>query len=112
MKKGTAMRDKNSGLVLTIPVKTMDSLEAMKLLRAGHPIDVAAGYYSQSGILEKDFYMMDNIDKLHALAAYREQMAIHKSDYESQVAAANEELARRKAEQVTKQNQDNGTEQK
>jgi len=83
VKLGKVTPDRNSGLKLVIPVKTRTPLEALQMLRAGQPIDVAAGYYSESGILEKDFYMMDNIDKLHALAAYREQMAISKTDIET-----------------------------
>lgn len=88
MRKGIASPDYNDGKVLTIPVKTRTPLEALKMLNAGNAIDQMAGYYSKSGVLEKDFYMMDNIDKLHALAGYRELMVHHKADFESQLQAA------------------------
>jgi len=99
VKFGTTTPDRNSGLKLVIPVKTRTPLEALQMLRAGQPIDVAAGYYSESGILEKDFYMMDDIDKLHALAAYREQMAIAKTDMETLQRAAQLEDEDRKLKQ-------------
>lgn len=82
MKSKTGKPDFNRGKKLVIPAKTRSPLEAVKMLRAGQPIDQMAGYYAGSGILEKDFYMMDDIDKLHALAGYRELMAIHKKDIE------------------------------
>jgi len=107
VKLGKTTTDRNNGLKLVIPVKTRTPLEALQMLRAGQPIDVAAGYYADSGILEKDFYMMDNIDKLHALAGYRERMATAKTDYETLQRAAQLE-----EEDVIKQKLNNETEQK
>lgn len=104
MKSRTGNPDKNSGMKLVIPVKTRSPMEAMKMLRAGQPIDQAAGYYSRSGVLEKDFYMMDNIDKLHALAGYRELVLKHQSDVER---LTNEARALAAANQVTNKTDNN-----
>lgn len=72
MKKSVVTPEYNSGKKLTIPVKTRTPLEALKMLRAGQPVDVAAGYFDKKGELTPDFYMMDKVDKLHHLAYLRQ----------------------------------------
>jgi len=102
MRKGTATPEVNNSPKLAMVVKTRSPLEAFNMLRMGHPIDQAAGYYSEQGILEDDFFMMDQVGKLHALAKYRELTMQHKSDIdelEKQVAAEQE---------LTNKTQDNG----
>lgn len=103
MRSKTANPDKNRGMKLVIPVKTRSPIEAMQMLRAGQPIDQAAGYYSRSGVLEKDFYMMDNIDKLHALAGYRELVLKHQSDVERLTNEAKEQISAAKAARAAKE---------
>lgn len=57
---------------LAIVVKTRSPLESFQMLRQGQPIDVALGYYVENGMLEKDLYLMDHVEKLHALAKFKE----------------------------------------
>jgi len=125
LRKGVATPERNHSPKLTMVMSTRTPLQAFQMLRMGHPIDQIAGYYDQLGILEPDFYMMDKIQKLHALAAYRQQAADAKSDldkYEAQAAAAKHEVEAKAAEEkrqaeileaaqklVTKQKVDNGT---
>lgn len=102
MRKGIATPEINNGPKLTMVVQTRSPLEAFNMLRMGHPIDLAAGYYHQQGIQEEDFFMQDQIGKLHALARYKEMVIQHKTDVEDLQRQA-------KAEQeVTKQQTDNG----
>lgn len=84
MRKGTATPEKNKGEKLVIPVRTMNVLEAYAALNMGHNIDIMAGYYEKEGVLQPDFFMMDRVNKLHALAGYREQLKEAKAKYESQ----------------------------
>lgn len=93
MRKGVATPEVNNEPKLTIPVKTRTPLEAFKMLRAGQPIDQAAGYYANNGTLEPDFFMMDPIEKLHALARYREMEAEAKADMEEAQSAYNAAMA-------------------
>lgn len=91
MKRGIATPERNTLPSLTIPVRTRSPIEAFKMLRQGQPIDQAVGYYEDHGIeVEKDFFLMDKVEKLHKLAEYRDRMARHKSDYEDTVAWATE----------------------
>jgi len=80
LRTGKVTPEKNSGLKLAQVMSTRTPLQAFQLLRMGHPIDVMAGYYEDQGILESDFYMMDRIQKLHALARYKEIAAAAKTD--------------------------------
>lgn len=68
MRKGIATPEKNLRPSLTIPVKTRSPLEAFNLLRQGQPIDKMGAYYDDKGLLEKDFWMMDKVAKLHHLS--------------------------------------------
>jgi len=102
MRKGIATAEQNNGPKLTMVIQTRSPLEAFNMLRMGHPIDQMAGYYDKQGILEDDFYMMDQVGKLHALAKYKELTMQYKSDMD-------ELYKQQQAEQeVTKQQNDNG----
>lgn len=90
MRKGVAKPEYNSGVKITIPVRTRTPLEAFKMLEAGQPVDVMAGYYDKMGILEQDFQLMDHIDKLKALNRYKDLAEKHKTDYEELTRQAKE----------------------
>lgn len=108
MRKGTATPERNTSPKLVIPVQTRSPLEAFNLLRMGHPIDRMMGYYADSGILEKDPYMMDTVEKFHALAAYKELSMKHKDDLEEiQRDAAQAAAEAAKAAEVSNQNTNN-----
>lgn len=85
MKKGIAKAEVNNEPSLTIPAQTRTPLEAFKMLRAGQPIDLVQGYYEKKGLVTKDFYMMDKTERLRALAQFREQESMYRSDYEEQL---------------------------
>jgi len=102
LRTGKVTPERNSGLKLAQVMSTRTPLQAFQLLRMGHPIDVMAGYYEEQGILESDFYMMDRIQKLHALAKYKQIAAEAKTDidlYNSQQAAAQAEANFKAAEE-------------
>jgi len=80
-----AKPDKNNGVKLTMVVKTRSPIEAYHMLRQGQPIDQAIGYYVENGVLDKDIFLMDNVEKLHTLAKFRELKEQHKSDIEQMV---------------------------
>jgi len=90
MRKGKVTPEVNTEPKLTIVVRTRTPLEAFQMLRAGQPVDVAAGYFANNGTLEEDFFMMDTIQKLHALAKYREMKAEAKIDMEQAQSAFDE----------------------
>lgn len=94
MKKGIAKPDKNSGKKMVLLAQTRNPVEAFAMLKAGHPIDQAAGYYEKQGVDISDFYMMDKIGKLQALAAYKEIVATGKKE----LAEFNEAVQKQKAE--------------
>lgn len=85
MRKGIATPERNGKPSLTIPVKTRNPLEAFNMLRAGHPIDVTAGYYEEQGLISNDFYMLDTVGKLHALAKIRENETFIRLDIQNQI---------------------------
>jgi len=68
MKKGIASAERNSKPSNTINVKTKTPLETFQMLRMGQPIDTMAAYYDEKELLQKDFWMMDKVAKLHHLA--------------------------------------------
>jgi len=80
MRKGIATPEKNSGLKLTIPVRTRTPLEAFQMLRQGQPIDITAGYYERNGMIEKDFYMMDKLEKFHKIAELKMREKVAKQE--------------------------------
>lgn len=100
-----AKAEKNSGPKLTIPVATRTPLQAFQMLRMGQPIDQVAGYYEEQGMLEPDFYMMDKIQKLHALASYKEKAASAKKDIDDFIQADNEAKAKIEAEKAEQKRQ-------
>jgi len=80
MRKGIATPEKNSGLKLTIPCRTRTPLEAFQMLRQGQPIDIMAGYYEREGMIEKDFYMMDKLEKFHKIAELKLREKVAKEE--------------------------------
>lgn len=88
MKKGTATPEKRNHAKLTIVVKTRSPLEAYTMLKMGHPVDQALGYYTED-YQGKDLHLMDNIEKLHLLAHFKELKAHHQTDYENQLTIIN-----------------------
>lgn len=100
LKRGVVTPEKNTGLKLAIKMNTRSPLEAFQMLRVGHPIDVMAGYYEDQ--ISPDFYMMDKIQKLHALAEYKQKAEAAKADisaFENDLKAReNEEKQKAEAE--------------
>lgn len=88
MKKGKVTPETRSNPKLAIVVKTRSPLEAYQLLRMGHPVDQALGYY-QEMYQGKDLHLMDTIEKLQLLAEFRELKAHHQTDYENQLTQLN-----------------------
>lgn len=103
MRKGIAKPEKNKGEKLVLPVRTMNVLEAHQALSMGHQVDVMAGYYEKEGVLQPDFYMMDRIGKLHALAGYREKLKESRQKYESQVKEIDEEERKKQLDELVNQ---------
>lgn len=68
-----AKPEQNSGKKLTQIIKTRTPIEALKMLRAGQPIDQMLGYYVDRGEAMPDVYRMDKLEKLHHLEELREQ---------------------------------------
>lgn len=73
MKYPEAKPEVNNGKSLTLPIKVRTPLEAYNMLAAGQPVDQVGMMYHMEGILEKDFFMMDKIEKLRKLSDLREQ---------------------------------------
>lgn len=88
MKKGVATPETRNNPKLTIVVKTRTPIEAFQMLRAGHPVDQALGFYTENYV-GKDLHLMDNIEKLHLLAHFKELKAHHQTDYENQITILN-----------------------
>lgn len=111
MKRGTARAQFNDGIQLTIPVKTRTPLEAFAMLQVGQPIDQAIGYYVPKDVIEKDFFFLDTVEKLHKLAEYRQRVADNESEIEAVVATykanqkqqLDEQQAQQAAQQAAKQ---------
>jgi len=80
MRKGIATPEKNNGPKLTIPVRTRTPLEAFQMLRQGQPIDIMAGYYEREGMIEKDFFMMDKLEKHHKIAELKQREYVAKQE--------------------------------
>jgi len=102
MRRGLATPERNLGRSLTIPVKTRTPIEAFRMLQAGQPVDQALAYYVDQNGEEKDLFMMDRIEKLHAIAKFKAQAAAAKAAYEADyaeyVAQQNEQKAAQEAE--------------
>jgi len=102
LRTGKVTPERNKGQKLTMVCSTRTPLQAFQMLRMGHPIDQMAGYYDEQGILEPDFYMMDKVQKLHALAKYKEMAATAKTDidnFTAQQAAAKADADLKAAEE-------------
>jgi len=102
LRTGKVTPERNYGKKLTMVMSTRTPLQAFQMLRMGHPIDQMAGYYDEQGILEPDFYMMDKVQKLHALAKYKEMVATAQTDidnFNAQQAAAKAEADFKAAEE-------------
>lgn len=80
MRKGIATPETRNNPKLTIVVKTRTPLEAFQMLRMGQPVDQQLGYYLEE-YEGKDLHLMDNIEKLHLLAHFKQLKATHQSDY-------------------------------
>ena len=85
------MPEKNSGKSLTMPARVVTPLDAWVLYTQGTPIDRMAGYYKKQGILDDDFYMMDQVGRLKALAEYRELNKRLKTETENLQVQVNEQ---------------------
>lgn len=86
----TAKPEKNSGKKLTQIIKTRTPLEALKMLRAGQPIDQMLGYYVDRGEAMPDVYRMDKLEKLHLLEELREQSRQAQEDIKQKILEAQE----------------------
>jgi len=104
MNRGTAKPEKNSGKKLTLPVKTRTPLEAYQMLVAGQPIDQIGEMYHVQGKVDKDFFMMDKLEKLHKIKELRAQSENAKGDIQYYVSLYNESIA---AQNVTNKTPNN-----
>lgn len=71
MKRGIAKPETNTMRSITMPARVITPMDAYILYSQGSPIDRMAGYYKKQGLLNDDFYMMDQVGRLKALADYR-----------------------------------------
>jgi len=62
-----AKPEPNNGKKLTRLVQTRSPIDALKMLRAGQPIDLMLGWYVERGEADDDVFKMDRLDKLHKL---------------------------------------------
>lgn len=90
MYKGIAKSEKNTGKSITLPARVITPLDAYVLYSQGSPIDRMAGYYKKQGILDDDFFMMDQVGRLNALAQYRELTKQLKEDVDVLTVKKNE----------------------
>lgn len=78
----------NSGKKLTQVIQTRTPIEALKMLRAGQPIDQMLGYFVDRGEASDDVYMMDKLEKLHLLEDLREQSRQAKEEIQQKLREA------------------------
>jgi len=90
----------NTGKKMTQIIQTRSPLEAMKMLRAGHPIDTMLGYYVKSGEATKDVFMMDKLEKLHLLEELKQNQLQIKEDVQQKMREHNESLKQKNDEQT------------
>jgi len=88
----TAKPEYNSGKKMTQVIQTRTPLEALKMLRAGQPIDLMLGYFVDRGEATKDVYMMDRIEKLHLLEELKENQRQIKEDVKQKMREQQESL--------------------
>jgi len=83
MKKGTAKSERTKGISLTLPARTNTIQDAIRAQKAGMPIDVMTGYYAEQGMDTGEFFMLDNVEKMHKIAEFRQNQIILKKELES-----------------------------
>jgi len=109
MRSKQATPEVNLHKSLTIPVRTRTPLEAFKLLRAGQPVDQALAYYTDQNGADKDLFLMDKVEKLHAIRKFKTEAEYAKKQYQADYAeyqaaqAANKAKADAEAEQKRNQ---------
>lgn len=108
MRKGIATPETNLKKSLTIPVKTRSPLEAFQMLRAGQPVDQALAYYVDQNGEDKDLFLMDKVEKLHAISRFKTMAENAKMVYQSDLAEYNNQQAevKKAAEEAAKQQRD------
>lgn len=108
MRKGIAKAEVNMHKSLTIPVRTRSPLEAFQMLRAGQPVDQALAYYVDQNGEEKDLFLMDKVEKLHAIAEFKSRADYAKKVFESDLEEYNRQdmLQKQKAEAEAQKQRD------
>jgi len=96
----TAKPEFNSGKKLTQVIQTRTPIEALKMLRAGQPIDIMLGYFVDRGEASEDVYMMDKLEKLHLLEELKENQRQIKADVQQKMREHQESLKQQKNEQT------------
>lgn len=86
MRRKQATPEVNMHKSLTIPVRTRTPLEAFKMLRAGQPVDQALAYYTDQNSADKDLFLMDKVEKLHAIRKYKAEAEYAKMQYKADYA--------------------------
>jgi len=77
-----AKPEPNNGKKITQLVQTRSPIDALKMLRAGQPIDIMLGYYVERGEADEDVFKMDRLEKLHKL----EELKSRKDIFEKEIA--------------------------
>jgi len=95
-----AKPQRNNGKKLTKLIQTRSPIDAMRMLRAGQPIDIMLGYYVDRGEATKDVYMMDKLEKLHLLEELKQNQLAIKSDIEQKMREHQESLKQQTNEQT------------
>jgi len=97
MRRKQATPEVNLHKSLTIPVRTRTPIEAFKMLRAGQPVDQALAYYTDQNGADKDLFLMDKVEKLHAIRKYKAEAEYAKKQYQSDYAEYQSAQAANKA---------------
>lgn len=108
MKRGIAKAERNGSPSLTLPIKTRTPLEAFNLLRQGHPIDQAIGYYDGKDMVTDEIWMLDKVAKLHKLAEFRGREAMLSASIKEQESYINSLKQLEENERQRKQQSDQG----
>jgi len=86
MRRKQATPEVNLHKSLTIPVKTRTPIEAFIMLRAGQPVDKMLAYYTDQNGADKDLFLMDKVEKLHAIRKYKDEAEYAKKQYQADYA--------------------------
>lgn len=105
MKKGIAKSEANSGISLTIPVRTRTPLEAFELLRQGQPVDRVAGYYAEQGMDITNFFLLDKVEKLHKIAEFKQNEALLRAEIDSAIINHQNQIKVNEENQITTKQQ-------